>query len=153
MDNLYSPITLVTPELPSNFEALAGTSKTDLIKAAFAILEQAKIEGVNPTQPTVIDIGQLASQIESLAADVAALMQVKPVAVTVSGVTNDIVIVVFPDIGTDVYKVQAICRGANASFTANLMIIDGTKKSNQFQMKVTGAASGYFIDVLIFPNI
>lgn len=152
MDNQNARPTLQPPNVPADFESSAGTSRTDFATALLELLKESTIEGVNPENPTSFDFSALQAQVTALEADMQNIKARTPRRVIMSGVTNGLVVVPFQDVGTANYQVDLAFVTPNVNFPAiNWAIINGSKKSDQVQLRIDGDAGSYSMEITITP--
>ena len=150
MDNANSQPAIVTPEIPTDFESKAGTSKTELAAAILALVRTSKITGIQPDQPSPYDLAALTSQVEGHETRIVKLESRKIRRVSLNGVNNGLVVVPFQDIGTTDYKVDLAYVTPNVNFDPiQWSIIEGSKLSNQVQLRLDGRSGTFQIEVTI----
>lgn len=93
MDNITSLPKIVTPQIPSDFEAKAGTSKTDFAKVILQLIAGAKITGIIQEQPSPFDLGAMQSNISRLESEVQKFSGRKIRRVFLNGIANGILTV------------------------------------------------------------
>lgn len=149
MDNQYSQPAIQRPALPPDFEAKAGTSKSDLANAILDMIAQAKITGIVPSEPSPYDLAALTSQVDNLQKEVDKGIR-KVRRVTMQGVNNGLVVVPFQDIGTNNYEVELAYLTPNVNFDPiQWSIIEDSKKSNQVELRLDGRSGAFSIEVTI----
>lgn len=150
MDNTNSAPLLELPTVPSDFEAKCGTTKTDLVKAIFQLLQGAKISGINSESPSPYDLAAITAQTESNSKAIATLEQRKIRRAILNGVSNGVVVVTFQDIGTENYEVELAYVTPNENFDPiQWSIIENTKTSQQVQLRLDGRSGAFHIEVTI----
>lgn len=149
MDNLFSKPTLELPEVPPDFEKAAGITKTDFLRAVFALLGGTTIKGINIDEPTPYDLAALSATVESILSDFDRL-DVEIRRAVLDGVNNGAVIVPFQDIGTNNYQVDVAFLTPNINFDPiQWSIVDGSKTTSQVTLRLDGRVGPFKIEVTI----
>jgi hypothetical protein len=151
MNNIESEPSLLLPEIPTNFEALAGTSRTDFAKAIFELLAGAKISGIN-VEPSPYDLAALTAQVNQMQLDVNLLKARKVLKFSITVTSNNERVISFgQDLGTTNYTVTAVYtspKGANIP-TVTWSVVD--KQSTYVTIRQDGTANATMgMDVVIW---
>lgn len=150
MDNEFSQAMLVAPVIPSDFEALAGNTKTSFAQALINLLNGSIVTGINPDQPSNFDLGQMQNQITTLQSQVAALQLTQQI-VTLTNQAAGLITVAFPSpMPSTSYSVGVAPITTNTSlggFTWGLIV--GSQTTTQCQIRVDGSTGPYDIAVVI----
>ena len=151
MDNSNSQPSIVLPVIPADFESAAGTSKTDFLKAAFALIAASEITGIQSNEPSPYDIGVLAGYIKTILADLDEIKKRRVRRVFMAGISNGVVIAPFPDIGTTDYQVDVAFVTVDTDLPNSLMwaIIKDSKSSNQVSLRINGNAAQMDLEITI----
>lgn len=140
MDNAFSQAQLSLPPVPENFEAMAGSSKSDLVRAILNLLASAQITGINTDEPSSIDLGQLQNQIQSLQTQVTN-NAVTIIQVPMSGVPAGLVTVAFDSVQTNVYSVDVAFITTGTTTAPAWSLISGSQQQNQCQIFIGGSST------------
>jgi hypothetical protein len=150
MDNANSQPQIQTPTVPVDFEAKAGTSKSDFARAIMQLLQGAKIIGITPDAPSPYDLAALTSSVQILEEKVANID--RPIRrISMQGVNNGVIIVPFQDIGTENYAVSlayVIASGTNPD-PIQWCIVQNSKKTDQVTLRLDGKSSDYPVEITI----
>lgn len=150
MDNANSQPQIQTPTVPVDFEAKAGTSKSDFARAILQLLNGAKIIGITPDAPSPYDLAALTSSVEDLQEQMD--MANRPIRrVIMQGVNNGVIIVPFLDIGTSNYQVAVayvIPAGTNPD-PIQWCIVKDSKLPTQVTLRLDGKSSDYPVEITI----
>lgn len=153
MENEFSNAAIVPPAVPADFEARAGATKTDLVRAIFQLLRSSQVSGFSPTTDDIFDIGEIVNRLTKLEATVTA-NKYEDRTVSIAGVANGLLTVSFDDIGTNNYSVFVTLLTANPmANTVTWSLISGSKATNGCQLYIKGDASTYTVEVHIVKNI
>lgn len=151
MENQTSQPALELPAIPSDFEARAGTSRTDFVSALFDLLASARITGIVSSTPTPYDLAAIVNDIAEIQAAITA--GIKTIRrITVGGVNNGEVTVPFQDIGTTNYQVDvAFVWTSGGAFPSGLnwAVVGGSKTATQVKIRCDGAAATFDLEVTI----
>jgi hypothetical protein len=156
MNNVLSEPSLVLPEIPTNFESMAGTSRTDFLRAIFDLLEGTKITGIT-VESSPYDLEALTAQVQQLQADVDAIklrqvrkMSLSLTAATGAGALN--VILISPPLDNANYVVSVQFRTAPAATAYNWLVRESPnpRTVSSFEMMVIGAAGSVLTDMMIW---
>jgi hypothetical protein len=152
MHNQNARPAIVPPVVPSNIETLVGTSKSDFVKAILDLVAQSTITGINQENPDSFDISSIQQTLEEQGEDIAALNARTPRRIIQDGVSNGIVVVPFPDIGTINYQVSLAYVTPNVNFDPiQWSIVENEKKTNQVMLRLDGRSGTFEIEVTITP--
>lgn len=150
MNNDFSQVTIKVPTIPDDFEAKAGTSKTDLARAILDLIQNgSQLNGINLDTPQNFDLNQIQNQLDTLTTGVTAA-KLQQRTVSLSGIDSGLLTIPFDDIGTTNYMVNAIVISTNTNInTVTWSLIAGSKTSSQCQIRIDGDASPYTVEVQI----
>lgn len=150
MDNSFTQPTLELPEIPSDFEARAGTSRLDFLRAVFELLKSTRVAGIIQSSPQPYDLSTLQARIEQLESNPVPKMR----SVLKDGVTDASIIVAFEDIGTTDYFVNVVPITEDTNInTFTWSVVDNSQQTNQVTIRVDGNASTYKLLVNIIEKI
>ncbi len=150
MDNVFSQPGLDLPEIPSDFESKAGSSRVDFVKAIWELLATARIKGITPTSPQPYDLTSLQAAVEELQQN----PQPKFRSVLKDGVANATITVAFPDIGTAAYFVNVVFVTPDTNInTVTWSVVDNSQTTNEVKIRIDGDASTYKVLVNIIEKV
>lgn len=153
MDNVFSQPALELPEVPADFEAKAGSSKTDLVKAIFTLLKSATISGINQSSPQPYDLAALEKQVTELQDQATKTPIIR--SVLKAGVTNGNITAAFEDVGTTNYlvSVEPVVPDGDIN-TVTWAVIDNSKKTNEVTIRIdgTGATYQFLVSIITRPE-
>jgi hypothetical protein len=150
MDNANSQPQIQTPTVPVDFEAKAGTSKSDFARAILQLLSGAKIIGITPDAPSPYDLAALTASVEDLQQEMDKVN--RPIRrITMQGVNNGQIIVPFQDIGTKNYSVSvAYVTPSGTNFDPiQWSIVENSKQTSQVTIRCDGRSATFPIEVTI----
>lgn len=149
MTNTYSQVTIKVPEVPEDFEARAGTTKTDLAEAILKLIQGAQLNGVNLDSPDNFDLNEINNRLNKVEAD-AASAKLQQRLVVVSGINNGLITVPFAEMPSASYKADVVLITANVNInTVTWSLIENSKTPSQCQFRIDGTAAPYKIEVSI----
>jgi hypothetical protein len=153
MDQVYSQASLQLPTVPADFESRAGSNKTDLAKAIFALLQGAPIVGINPADPNNFDLGTIVNRITALETNQAAY-KIQQRVVSLTGVNNDILTYSFADMATTNYTVNIciITPSGGLSGTITWSLVANSKTGTGCQIYIKGDATAYQVELTATEN-
>lgn len=152
MDNQFSQVSISVPEIPADFEARAGSSKTDLASAILLLISAAQVNGIDLSQPNNFDLAQIQNRLTAVEASVEK-QQLNQRTVGLTGIANGLLTIPFDDMPSTNYWVNLIFITTNTNLnTVTWGLITGSKQTNQCQVRIDGDASPYQIEVQILEN-
>jgi hypothetical protein len=154
MDNTNSQATLNVPELPSNVEALVGTSKTDLLNYVREMISKSQITGINETGAVSMDISALTTKVTALEASNDKLVARTPIKISAAGVSSTVLTVPFAEaLLSNLYDVNMVLVGGSGVLPdIGWSVVSGSKTTTQFQVRIQGDATGYTLDFTVTPT-
>lgn len=154
MDNANSQARIQVPQLPSNAEQQMGSTKTDLVKFILGLIAQSQITGLNEDGATDIEEENISNLISGLRTDVDALRDRAPRKLSAAGVSSAVVTIpIDPPLESNLYDVDmALVGGSGAIPTIIWSVVNGSKTTTQFQVRIQGDATAYSLDFTVTPT-
>lgn len=149
MTNVYSQVTAKVPEVPADFEARAGTTKSDLARAILQLVSQSEFNGINLDSPDNFDLNEINNRLTATEEGVTKATRAQRV-VSMSGIANGLLTIPFDPMPTNNYQVDLIFVTPNTNInTVTWSLIENSKATNQCQVRIDGNANPYKIEVTI----
>lgn len=156
MDNVNSQASIKPPAVPSDAEVASGTTRTDLIAYILELVSKGQVAGLNQESPTSLDITNLQTEVEALKTKVASLESKQAIHTDAAGVNGAVVTVPIPGapIASNLYDVDMAFVGGSGAIPTGLRwsVVDGSKTTSEFQVRVEGDATAYSLHFTITPH-
>lgn len=149
MTNSFSQVTIKVPTIPADFEAKAGTTKTDLAEAILALISGSQLNGVNLDSPDNFDLNEINNRLKSVEEGVINA-KVQQRIVELNGIANGLLTIPFAEMPTANYSVNVAFVTPNTNInTVTWSVIQGSKQVSQCQIRIDGDANPYKLEVTI----
>ena len=155
MDNANSQAAIKAVSLPPDAETASGTSRSDLIAYILGLMEKSSVTGINAESPTSLDINRLQTDVSTLKTHMADEIRRTPIKVSAAGVNEAVVTVPLPStLPSNLYTVDMAFVGGGGAVTSGIRwaVVDGSKTTSQFQVRVSGDATAYSLDFTVTPQ-
>lgn len=151
MDNTFSQPGLVLPEIPSDFENKAGSSRVDFARALFDLLKSAQISGINQTSPNPYDLTSLTARVAAIETEQEDIPEMRTI--LKDGVSNATLTVNFQAMPTADYLVNVIPITPDADInTVTWSLVDESRTVDQCKIRIDGTGAAYKFLVHIIEN-
>lgn len=153
MDNTNSQVRIQAPELPSNAEAMMGTSKTDFANYILELIGRSQITGINEQGAVSLEVSTLTKSVQTLQTSVNALEARKPQKISISGTNGTLVTVPLTEVlPSNLYDVAGVFSGGSGALPdIGWSVVAGSKTVSEFQVRFQGDATAYTLDLTVTP--
>lgn len=151
MDNSFSQPGLVLPEIPSDFENEAGSSRVDFARALFDLLKSATISGINQTSPNPYDLTSLTARVTAIEENQEGIPQMRTV--LKDGVNDATLTVNFEAMPDADYLVNVIPVTPDANInTVTWSLVDESRTVDSCKIRIDGTGAAYKFIIHIIQN-